>query len=178
MISINSDEERVLVHNLVKQNKNTGVWLSALRVELGKPNFMWSDGSEINYTYWEHEKPIHYFEDKILCVSFSRSTGYWHDVDCNRRFRQMCQKYSDDFILREIRRRKNKLEHEIESKCGNVDHILDVKEVVEYLKVIYVDSESRLIHRETILTNLERKVEELLHTKVLFFLYSSNNSMN
>ncbi|RWR99010.1 hypothetical protein B4U80_12664, partial [Leptotrombidium deliense] len=105
VVSIRSEEERKFIHDLVKHENNTGVWLSALK-EKGKSKFSWTDGSDVVFTYWAHGRPNNLERENRTCICFSRSTSYWFDVNCDTGYYQMCEIFSGDFIINEMKKSK------------------------------------------------------------------------
>ncbi|RWS22233.1 macrophage mannose receptor 1-like protein [Leptotrombidium deliense] len=90
-VSIHSAEEETFLRSIVGYGKYH--WLGAQRVQIGRNEFVWTDGSKFDYEHWKSNQPNQLFQERSSCVSvFTDSTFLWFDDNCDLLRSQLCQK--------------------------------------------------------------------------------------
>ncbi|KAI1283209.1 Peroxisome biogenesis factor 2 [Halotydeus destructor] len=86
LLRINSQAENDLVHKLAR----TDHWIGALNLP-GKSDFVWLDGSPVDYLPWAAGQPNHIGECTAIYIGFNSSKKEWSDHPCDRRKLSICQ---------------------------------------------------------------------------------------
>ena len=84
MVTITSEEENTIVHNLTKQGKNDYYWIGSRATDpySDNYNFAWCTGENFAYTNWETGEPNHngYHRTKDGFLQIYATTGKWFDA--------------------------------------------------------------------------------------------------
>lgn len=84
MVTINSEEENITVHNLTKQGKYDYYWIGSRATDpySDNYNFTWCTGENFTYTNWETGEPNHsgYHRTKDGFLQIDATTGKWFDA--------------------------------------------------------------------------------------------------
>ncbi|KAG1664762.1 Macrophage mannose receptor 1 [Nymphon striatum] len=95
LVSIHSDYDTDFILKLVFRNAKTirnrvHFWIGSKRSNFGGM-FKWSDGSAMNYLYWDNHHPSYY--EIEACASLSPYNGFWIDNACNNQLHYICQRF-------------------------------------------------------------------------------------
>nr|XP_033800440.1 lymphocyte antigen 75 isoform X1 [Geotrypetes seraphini] len=91
LISIHSLADIELI--LTKLHNETGdeIW-SGFSNENTPAFFNWSDGSTVDFTYWDQNEPNVPYNSTPNCVSFSGKSGRWKIKPCDEKLKYICKK--------------------------------------------------------------------------------------
>ncbi|XP_072175009.1 echinoidin-like [Diadema setosum] len=88
LVSIHSQEEMDFLITLFESIRNKRfsgrqmVWIGLNDLE-SEGSFEWSDGSDVNYTFWYTDRPNNYNNEQH-CVEYDVARDYrWNDLQCN-----------------------------------------------------------------------------------------------
>jgi len=68
-------------------SKNQDIWIG-FTDETDEGTFVWSDGTEVDYTNWSGGEPNNWSGDEDCTVV--RSNGSWNDLSCTRQAAFVC----------------------------------------------------------------------------------------
>ncbi|XP_063953416.1 macrophage mannose receptor 1-like isoform X1 [Lytechinus pictus] len=90
LVSIHDANENSFIQSLyASAGINSAVWigLNDLRVQM---LFEWSDGTPVDYTYWNIGEPNNYNGNNEDCVEMFNN-GAWNDIDCSSTIPSICK---------------------------------------------------------------------------------------
>jgi len=73
--------------NLELELEGRTAWLGLSRPD-ASGNWAWSDGSDLNYTYWDNKQPGH---GNCTAINHNSQTGQWGSQDCENNLPAVCQ---------------------------------------------------------------------------------------
>lgn len=88
--SIHSQEEQFMISQFlssVNVKNGSEIWLGGRQMDFH--NFNWGDGSQFNYSYWEHGEPNFPAEK---CIEMSWRNGRWNDINCRLKRAVLCER--------------------------------------------------------------------------------------
>lgn len=88
--SVHSQEEQfMLTQFLASVNVKNGseIWLGGRQMDFH--SFNWADGSQFNYSFWEHGEPNFPAEK---CIEMSWRNGRWNDIGCKLKRAVLCER--------------------------------------------------------------------------------------
>lgn len=88
--SIHSQEEQFMISQFlssVNVKNGSEIWLGGRQMDFH--NFNWADGSQFNYSYWEHGEPNFPAEK---CIEMSWRNGRWNDISCRLKRAVLCER--------------------------------------------------------------------------------------
>ena len=90
LASIHSTAEQNFLHSAQKESKGGHMWIGLNDRRIEK-HMVWSDGSPLDYSYWDETEPNDNsgFEN---CIEMHSSSGRWNDLGCSRELRFVCKK--------------------------------------------------------------------------------------
>ncbi|KAM3929565.1 macrophage mannose receptor 1-like [Leptodactylus fuscus] len=80
LATISSESERKFLWKYVLKNEKSSAYFIGLRLAVDK-EFMWMDGSPIDYVAWASHEP-NFANNDENCVTMYRNLGYWNDINC------------------------------------------------------------------------------------------------
>ena len=100
LVSVHYQHEALEIHNLLDREVNMeeeggvgeAVWLGGRREAGMDEDWMWSDGSSLDWSGWLEGQPSKGEERAAMCIKSRRVVGvtggdpYWYDIQCNNRF--------------------------------------------------------------------------------------------
>ncbi|XP_071041008.1 macrophage mannose receptor 1 [Parasteatoda tepidariorum] len=95
LLSIHSDSEIGFLLRMLYDNKDTSgnrVWIGLNSLSRGI--FRWSDGSPIDFTYWNENEPNNY-QNQEKCCNMYVGNGLWNDENCNTEMNFICKQNKD-----------------------------------------------------------------------------------
>ncbi|XP_071940909.1 macrophage mannose receptor 1-like [Antedon mediterranea] len=90
LASIHSRAQNEFIRANVQSFLGKSVWVGLFRSDSG--GFMWSDGTGVDYTFWEDGEPTMTHNGKHEnCVELYPQFGYWNDENCNDGQAYVCE---------------------------------------------------------------------------------------
>ncbi|XP_042265658.1 galactose-specific lectin nattectin-like [Thunnus maccoyii] len=91
LASIHNYGEQSVIRQLIynKCHSNAHAWIGMFdAIQEGK--WMWTDGSKVVFTHWNHGEPNNYFNEH--CAVINWNGNYWNDLSCQDRKPFVCAK--------------------------------------------------------------------------------------
>ncbi|XP_072010311.1 macrophage mannose receptor 1 isoform X2 [Engystomops pustulosus] len=80
IVTINNESERKFLWKYILKNGKGNAYFIGLRLAVDK-EFMWMDGTLVNYVAWASYEP-NFANNDENCVTMYKNLGYWNDVNC------------------------------------------------------------------------------------------------
>ncbi|GFS75495.1 brevican core protein [Nephila pilipes] len=98
LVTIDSKELQDFLTTFLGLSAKGSVWIG-LHDRLNETNYIWEDGSPVNYTNWEPHEPTGPTDEKEDCTEMvhrsgrnNGKSGQWNDINCEHEKLFMCQK--------------------------------------------------------------------------------------
>ncbi|XP_073533568.1 macrophage mannose receptor 1-like [Phyllobates terribilis] len=90
LVTINSESERKFLWRYVLKNGRSDTYFIGLRLAVDK-EFMWMDGSVIDFVAWASYEP-NFANNDENCVVMYKNLGYWNDINCGYPNPYICER--------------------------------------------------------------------------------------